>query len=152
MSTGTSVEQESGSLYTRLGQLLGLRHRIVSDVDLVDQLEQGLSVSVVQSLRDRAGLTDEEVYQLVAPRRTLRRREAERQALSADEADRAVRVARVAARAQQIFGANPKYAEEWLRTPQRSLGDRAPLQMLASESGARVVEELLLGIEHGMFA
>ena len=55
----------------------------------------------------RAGLSNDEVYQLVAPRRTLNRREAEQQALSPEEADRAVRVACIVARAQQIFSAKP---------------------------------------------
>ena len=43
------------------------------------------------------------------------------------------------------------YAAAWLREPKSSLGDRTPLQLLATESGALVVEEQLAGIEHGMF-
>jgi putative toxin-antitoxin system antitoxin component (TIGR02293 family) len=62
-----------------------------------------------------------------------------------------IRVARVAARAQQVFAGQPVYAAAWLREPKSSLGDRTPLQLLATESGALVVEEQLAGIEHGMF-
>lgn len=143
--------QASHSLHLKVGELLGLRSSIVSEVDLVDRLEKGLPVDVVQALRTRIGLTDEEVYQLIAPRRTLNRREAEHQPLSPDEADRVVRVARIAARARQVFSAKPVYAMEWLRTTQRSLGDRSPIQILVSDTGARAVEELLIGIEHGQF-
>jgi len=140
------------SVYRRAGRLLGLSTPIHSEVDLVDRLEKGLSTSVVQSLRARVGLTDQEVYELIAPRRTLNRRELEGQVLSADEADRAVRIARIVARAQQVFSGKPEYANEWLRMSQRALGERSPLQVLTSESGARAVEEILLGIEHGFFA
>ena len=63
-----------------------------------------------------------------------------------------IRVARVTARAQQVFAGKPEYAAAWLREPKSSLGDRTPLQLLATESGALVVEEQLIGIEHGMFA
>jgi putative toxin-antitoxin system antitoxin component (TIGR02293 family) len=62
-----------------------------------------------------------------------------------------IRVARVTARTQQVFAGQPAYAATWLREPKCSLGDRTPLQLLATESGARVVEEQLAGIEHGMF-
>ena len=62
-----------------------------------------------------------------------------------------IRVARVMTRAQQVFAGQPAYAAAWLREPKSSLGDRSQLQLLATESGARVVEEQLAGIEHGMF-
>jgi putative toxin-antitoxin system antitoxin component (TIGR02293 family) len=62
-----------------------------------------------------------------------------------------IRVARATARTQEVFAGRPAYAAAWLREPKSSLGDRSQLQLLATESGARVVEEQLAGIEHGMF-
>jgi len=55
------------------------------------------------------------------------------------------RVARVTARAQQVFAGQPAYAAAWLREPESSLGDRTPLQLLATESGALAGEEQLIG-------
>ena len=157
MSTATLdrpsvVESPEESLYARVGVLLGLKPAVHSEVDLIERLEKGLSVAAVQSLRTRAGLTDAETFELIAPRRTLNRREATGQLLSREEADKAVRVARVSARAQQVFGGKPDYAADWLRTAKSALGDRTPMQALVTESGALAVEELLVGIEHGMFA
>lgn len=142
----------AGSVYRRAGRLLGLSSPLRSEIDLVNRLERGFSVTVIQALQTRLGLTDEEIYELVAPRRTLERRAASGQPLSSGEADRAVRVARTAALAQQVFSGRSDYAQEWLRAKQPALGDRSPLQALTSESGARAVEEILLGIEHGFFA
>ena len=157
MSTATLDRPRVGeppeeSLYTRVGVLLGLKPAVRSEVDLIERLEKGLGVAAVQSLRTRAGLTDAETFELIAPRRTLNRREATGQLLSREEADKAVRVARVSARAQQVFGGKPDYAADWLRTAKSALGDRTPMQALVTESGALAVEELLVGIEHGMFA
>ncbi|MGH8226963.1 MAG: type II RES/Xre toxin-antitoxin system antitoxin [Steroidobacteraceae bacterium] len=146
------IDESEDSLYRLTGRLLGLATPIYSEVDLIERLEKGLSTSVVRSLRTRAGLTDDEVYELIAPRRTLTRREVEGQPLSGEEADRAVRLARIIARSQQVFGGRPEYAQEWLRARQPALGNRSPFQALTSESGARAVEEILLGIEHGFFA
>jgi putative toxin-antitoxin system antitoxin component (TIGR02293 family) len=67
------------------------------------------------------------------------------QLLSSEEADKAVRIARVTARAQQVFAVQPAYAAAWLREPKSSLGNRTPLQLLATESGALAVEEQLIG-------
>jgi putative toxin-antitoxin system antitoxin component (TIGR02293 family) len=64
---------------------------------------------------------------------------------------KAFRVACVTGRAQQAFAGQPSYASAWLRQPNSSLADRIPLQLLTTESGALAVEELLIGIEHGMF-
>lgn len=139
------------SIHKKLGELLGLKGVVTSEVDLIARLEKGLAVGAVRSLQSRGGLSDEELHQLIAPRRTLNRREAEHQPLSADEADRAIRIARATARAQKVFSAKPDYAREWLRCSQRVLGGRTPLEVLTSEPGARAVDELLIGIEHGMF-
>ena len=138
------------SIYTLIGILLGLK--VHSEVDLIDRLESGLTISAVQHLRARAPLSDAEVFQLIAPRRTLSRRESSGQVLTPEEADKTVRIARVTARAQQVFAGQPDYAAQWLREPKSQLGDRTPLQVLTTESGALAVEELLVGIEHGMFA
>jgi putative toxin-antitoxin system antitoxin component (TIGR02293 family) len=149
-----AASQESAapqSLYERVGLLLGLKSALHSEIDLMVRVEKGLVVGVVETLRARAGLTDEEIFQLIAPRRTLSRREALGQSLSREEADKAVRIARVTARAQQAFSGKPEYAADWLRSPKSALRERTPMQALKSESGALAVEELLVGIEHGMF-
>ena len=144
-------DRPDASLYERVGALLGLKSALHSEVDLIDRLEKGLPVGTVQALRTRGGLTDEETYTLIAPRRTLNRRETLHQALSREEADKAVRIARVTARAQQVFTGKPAYVAEWLRASKSALGGRTPMQALATESGALAVEELLISVEHGMF-
>ena len=146
-----AFESDEDSLHAHTAKLLGLK-AVLSEVNLIERLEKGLKISTVHSLRVRANLTDAETYKLIAPRRTLNRREGSGQLLSTEEADKAVRVARVIARAQQVFAGKHAYVAAWLREPKSSLGDRTPLQLLATESGALVVEEQLIGIEHGMFA
>src|SRR6266436_3649706 len=93
----SATESPEESLYARVGVLLGLKSVVQSEVDLIERLEKGLGVAAVQSLRTRIGLTDAETFELIAPRRTLSRREASGQLLSREEADKTVRVARVGA-------------------------------------------------------
>ena len=87
----------------------------------------------------------------ITPQRTLSHRKAKGEMLTRDEGDRAVRAARVLALGETVFGGNSR-ALQWLGRPFKQLDGRAPLDMLASESGARLVEELLVGIDEGYFA
>jgi len=98
----------------------------------------------------RQGYSDEEIWTLVVPKRTLARRVAADEPLTVDETDKALRLQRIAALAGRVFG-NPAKAHRWLRKPKQLLGGRTPVDFLKSESGARQVEEMLYQIEHGMF-
>ena len=48
--------------------------------------------------------------------------------------------------ANRVF-ADPAKAQDWLARPRLQLGARAPMEMLATEEGARRVEELLTQID-----
>jgi len=99
----------------------------------------------------RHGYSEEEIFTLVVPKRTLARRRAANEPLTVEETDKALRLARIAVQAERVFG-EPEKAHRWLRKAKRELEGETPLAYLASEAGARVVEKMLHRIEHGMFA
>ena len=99
----------------------------------------------------RHGYSEDEIFALVVPKRTLARRKAADEPLTVEETDKALRLARIAVQAERVFG-EPEKAHRWLRKAKRELKGETPLAYLASEAGARVVEEMLHRIEHGMFA
>jgi putative toxin-antitoxin system antitoxin component (TIGR02293 family) len=99
----------------------------------------------------RHGYSEEEIWALVVPKRTLARRVAADEPLTVEETDKALRLERVATHAERVFG-NPAKAHRWLRQPKNMLGGATPLAFLASETGARKVEEMLYQIEYGIFA
>ena len=140
---------EYPNVLKRIQEILGIQ-RIRTDQDLLKLVEQRLPSRAIEALR-QSGLTDEEVYSLVIPRRTLTHRRARREALSRDESDRVVRVARVVALCVEVFGERAR-GWRWLRDAKRQFQGRAPLDLLATEAGARLVEELLYRIDEGMAA
>ncbi len=93
----------------------------------------------------------DEIDALVIPKRTLARRTARNEELTPEETDKALRLARIATEADRVF-ANSKKADSWLRTPLARLSGHSPLELLKSEAGAQIVEEILGQIDHGMFA
>jgi putative toxin-antitoxin system antitoxin component (TIGR02293 family) len=99
----------------------------------------------------RHGYSEDEIFALVVPKRTLARRKAANEPLTIEETDKALRLERIAVQAERVFGDAEK-AHRWLRKVKRELRGETPLAYLASEAGARVVEDMLFRIEHGIFA
>lgn len=122
----------------------------ITGTDPVRVIRQGLPVSALDAIVGSGALTSGEVYEVVLPRKTLANRRAVG-TLTADQSDRLVRVARVIAKAEETFGSAEK-AHRWLRRPTAPLQGEAPLHLLDTEAGARLVEELLLQIDHGIAA
>ena len=65
--------------------------------------------------------------------------------------DRLVRMAHIAALAQDVLGQREK-AGRWLQKPNRVLGGSTPLEHLDTELGARQVEQILGRIAHGVLS
>lgn len=63
--------------------------------------------------------------------------------------ERAERLARVTALAQQALG-DAEEAKLWLTDPHPLLGNRAPIEVAATDLGARQVERILHNIEHSL--
>ncbi|MEZ2142411.1 antitoxin Xre/MbcA/ParS toxin-binding domain-containing protein [Bradyrhizobium sp. DN5] len=103
------------------------------------------------ALKRLANYSDDEIFALVVPKRTLARRLSDGEPLTVEETDKAVRLARVDRLAANVFG-EPAKAHRWLRKPKKALGGETPLAYLATEAGARVVEEMLHRIDHGILA
>ncbi|MBV8369686.1 MAG: DUF2384 domain-containing protein [Candidatus Eremiobacteraeota bacterium] len=112
-------------------------------------VQGGVTGQVLRALRERLGLTIAEVARILgAGERTIIRKEQQRAALSATEADRAYRLARVADLATELIGDEGK-AKSWLRTPSTYLGGETPVGMLDTEIGTELVLESLYAIGYG---
>jgi putative toxin-antitoxin system antitoxin component (TIGR02293 family) len=145
LSTDTGQTNLYGHIQTALEV-----EAIESEKDLLRLVENRLSIQAIGAL-SKYGLTDSEIYTLIIPRRTLAHRKLKREPLSQEESERVVRVARIIALAETVFG-DPAQALRWLRKPKRRFEGRTPLELLATETGARLVEEMLYQIDAGLFA
>lgn len=135
-------------LRDRFEELLGAKSG--SEQDVVRLVESGLPLSVLDRLLER-GLSKAEMFDVIIPARTLKHRKSKRQPLSTEESERVVRAARVLAKAGTVLGED-KSALAWLRSPKKRFQGRSPIEMLATEPGGRLVEEMLIQIDEGMFA
>jgi len=102
-----------------------------SDRDLQRLVASRLPLSSLESLSSN-GISTEEIYSFIVPRRTLSHRQAHHQPLTGEESDRVVRLARVVSQAE--------------------FDGLSPLEILKTEAGSRLVEELLLQLDYGFAA
>lgn len=78
----------------------------------------------------------------------LSHRRAQRSRLTVEESDRAVRLARVKALAEEAFSDTRK-ADLWLHRELSVLDGRRPIDLVRTQVGARMVEDLLASIVWG---
>ncbi|HEX7359287.1 MAG TPA: antitoxin Xre/MbcA/ParS toxin-binding domain-containing protein [Bryobacteraceae bacterium] len=120
-----------------------------SELEITQKVERGFPIKSVDFLRGE-GVTFTEVHEVVLPARTLKHRKDKRQALSAEESDRTLRLARILTLADHVFG-NHEKALSWLRGENRLLGSRTPIKMLRSETGGDLVRQMLYQIDEGIY-
>ncbi len=131
------------------GAILSLTTR--TDADLMKAVRKGLPASAITGISS-LGYNLQSIVELVGPRTTIQRKIKEHLVLGSDESDRLARLARIVALAENTFGSREK-AQKWLQRPSRQLMDHeAPIKLLDTDQGARLVEERLVQIAHGMFA
>lgn len=132
-----------------LFSVLLIQGGLTSEMEVVKLVHNRLPLSVIDRLLAE-GVTKQEI-DMVAPPRTLAHRRANAESLTVDESDRAVRLARIVAQTESVFG-NKDKAMGWLRRPMKRFEGGTPIEMLTTEVGSRLVEEALVQIDEGFFA
>ena len=123
-----------------------------SELEITRLVAAGIPTSVLGDVVEQGLLTRDEVTRLILPRRTLAHRKRRGEQLSPDESDRLARVLRLHEVALQTFDGDTEKVSAWLRTPNRALSGEVPLDLVVTSGGARLVEEVLLRIEHGVYS
>ena len=132
----------SGTSADRLPVLIEVPQLSFRDV------ERGVPSEFARQL-EREGLTREDI-RMIIPDRTLERRLAAGEPLKVEEGDALARLLRVVSQARSVFGDSTR-ADEWLHSPNPSLGGGVPMRMARTDLGGREVEAVLGRIAHGVF-
>lgn len=127
-----------------------LGSRVQSDRDLARIVEARLPTAAVEVLSSY-GISDDEIYTLVIPEHSLADRRTRGELLTQNESERAIRLGRVVALSEEVFGDDVK-AHRWLRKPKARLNGDSPLESSQTYEGACLVEEMLLQLDNGFAA
>lgn len=139
------VDSSHAGLVTR-----ALYGRVKKDCKPVRDIRKGLPASSVLHLARSLRTTESDLLPIIGMSdRTLQRRRKEKRPLDPVESDRLYRLAKIYARANEVFE-DEDVALDWLKSTNRALGD-VPLMLLDTEAGTDMVERVLTRIEHGVY-
>jgi putative toxin-antitoxin system antitoxin component (TIGR02293 family) len=128
--------------------LFGLRK--YDPLHVVEQIRRGLSYAAFERFQRNTELPLRVLAQAVEiPERTLARRK-ESGRFEPGETDRLVRIARIVARAIELFEGSSEAASRWLTSPVIALGGRMPIEFASTGVGAIEVESLIGRLAHGI--
>ena len=137
--------------YQIVGKALNLRQDIKSPYDLMDLARQGLFRSAMDSLAQLLELSTKDLVQyLHISERTLQRYDKNKK-LSPELSDHLIQLARVYARAIDVFEDRDKVVK-WLKYPNHALGGITPISCLDNFTGIELVLDELGRIEYGVYA
>lgn len=144
-----SLEKSRTSRPYTADKLLGIK--ATDNLKMAQKIESGLSFVMFERLGRITGLSLDRlrVAVRITPRTLTRRRNENK--LSPEESDRLVSVSRLLAQSFELFEGNKVDAVKWFTSPNRALGMKPPLEVAATEIGAREVENLIGRLEHGVF-
>ena len=143
---------ETAAIAEALGGRKVLKKVIKKPDDLSLLVREGLPAASVPALAQKLGIGNVVLSRTLGiPQRTLTRRLSQQSLLTSSESDRTVRMARMYASAVEMIGEEDK-AIEWLRTPNRALGGEKPLDLLDTDVGTQMVEDILGRIAYGVYS
>ncbi len=117
--------------------------------ELTAAVAQGLPSAVVPELAANAAPNEAEAHRRVAALVTSPASLKRRVRLSRAASERAERLARIVALAREALG-DADEARTWLNERHPLLGSSRPIEVAATDLGARQVERILHNIEHGL--
>jgi len=119
---------------------------------IINLIRQGFSIVSIAKVAEYCEISEAEIASLLATsERTISRRKKDNKPLNISEADRLFRLARIFARAVEIFEDIHK-ARVWLKESNRALAGATPLELLDTDMGTQKVDELLNRIEYGFYS
>ncbi len=137
-------------------KILGGRKALKTDVrkfiDFVEIVRHGLPTQAVRHLFREMDITQDEIARaLHIPMRTFSRR-MRSSAFEPIESEKLVRLVRVFAFAKEVFNGDSNKATEWIKRPNRALGNVTPLSLLDSDLGAEQVTDTLGRLQEGVIS
>ncbi|KQC12763.1 MAG: hypothetical protein APR63_10405 [Desulfuromonas sp. SDB] len=132
-----------------LGGKKNLDQKIKNRMDLVVISKNGVTKASLLKLADYLKLSVKEISKLLpVGERTIQRYD-KGHSFKTTVSEHILQIAEVAARGEDVFGNRERFLK-WVNFPCSALGNKIPLELLASRFGAEIVLDELGRIEHGI--
>ena len=129
----------------------GQKAAFSSDWDIIKLARKGFSKKALLALAKKISLNLQELASILhISERTLQRYDDD-DMIKSEYAEKAVELARLYTRGQEVFGSGDKF-KLWMKAPSLIFNGEAPVSVLDTSAGFDMVFTELGRIEHGIFA
>lgn len=143
------IEVNPTAVLEVLGGRKKFRGRFDTTLDLIDLGEKGLTKASLLELADFLEVSTAEMARLLPITERTIQRYSPSTRLSRAVSDHLLEIARAAVRGVDVFNDKEKFLA-WMRRPNVALGNRRPMDLLASKLGIDLVIDELGRVEHGI--
>ncbi|WP_233496698.1 type II RES/Xre toxin-antitoxin system antitoxin [Mucilaginibacter hurinus] len=134
------------SFYSLLGG-----NKFASDFDIINMARQGFPKHTLLLLAKKISLTLQELADILHISERTLQRYADNAVIKKEYAEKAVELARLYTRGEEVFGSMEKF-KLWMKNPNYVFKGETPVSLLDTSAGFDVVFKELGRIEHGIFA
>lgn len=140
--------------YAQLTAILGgktaIKHRISSEMDLINLSRAGLPKRTVSALAKKLNISVERLSALLhISHRTLQRK-APADHLSVHVSEQILAIAEVIRRGLEVIGDDVRFVS-WLHSDLRSLDFKKPIDLMDTSFGTQMLLRILGRVEHGVY-
>ncbi|SDH43426.1 putative toxin-antitoxin system antitoxin component, TIGR02293 family [Vibrio xiamenensis] len=120
--------------------------------DKSQAVHQGFNTTVYRNIIDKLNISQNEFHSItLIPVSTIKRRLKNQERFNVQESDAMYRLALLTKLATDLFNDEDR-ALEWMRERVYGLGDKRPLDMVATSVDFETVKDLIGRLEHGVFS
>ena len=142
---------KSNTIEDLLGGPQVLGHKIRSEMDLYELGKTGIPKKSLLIFSQKTNMTIRTISStLHTTERTLQRKK-ELDVLSESLSEHIIQLAAVYSRGNEIFE-DIDHFQTWVKTTNKALGNKKPMELLSSRFGAQMVLDELGRIEHGVYS
>jgi putative toxin-antitoxin system antitoxin component (TIGR02293 family) len=142
------------SEYHRVFRFIGISNPgpdSFNEIEYINHIRSGFSYAIIANLADQMEFSDDDFSSIFhISKRTMSRRKPE-DSLNAEQTERAIELARLYVRGEEVFGEMNLF-KEWMNRNLRALGNKKPKEFLDTSIGIHFIMDELGRIEHGVFA
>lgn len=120
--------------------------------EIIAKLAKGVAVSKAEKIRTRAKL-EEEIFSSIIGYSKVHYKRLQKDTskhLRERASNRLYRFAEILDHANELYDGDEQTALRWLKRPNPAFGDKPPMDMLKSEVGADMVDQLITQLELGI--
>ncbi|WP_165395069.1 antitoxin Xre-like helix-turn-helix domain-containing protein [Thiomicrorhabdus indica] len=121
-------------------------------VSLLNEVERGFKHGTVKRVAEYSGVSQQLLIESLGLNRSTYSRRAKAGRLNQDESDKLYRFTEVLSNTIELFEGDKVAAKNWLQSPVKGLGERAPIDMIKTQSGSEMVLQLIERLEEGVFS